>query len=215
MRSRSSRASSRSLRSSTQGSPGLTVRRSRVSSDRADFNMGNWGPELVACAGGTQLLGTPGAHSTTTRWEAVRDADPDYLLVAPCGFGLERTLSEMHVMEALPGWRDLRAVREGRVFVADGDLYFNRSSPSVFKTSRFSRRSCLRIECRWSRAVLAAFVRALRSSRNLCEARPIRSPCCTSEVSMCIARRSPSSRRPTRSRSTVIASSRPSSGALR
>jgi iron complex transport system substrate-binding protein len=96
------------------------------------FNMGNWGPELVERAGGTQLLGTPGAHSTTTRWEAVRDADPDCLLVAPCGFGLERTLSEMHVMEALPGWRDLRAVREGRVFVADGDLYFNRSSPSVF-----------------------------------------------------------------------------------
>lgn len=96
------------------------------------FNMGNWGPELVERAGGIQLLGTPGAHSTTTRWEAIRDAHPDYLLIAPCGFGLERTLSEMHVMEALPGWRELRAVREGRVFVADGDLYFNRSSPSVF-----------------------------------------------------------------------------------
>ena len=96
------------------------------------FNMGNWGPELVERAGGIQLLGTPGAHSTTTRWEAIRDVDPDYVLIAPCGFGLERTLSEMHVMEALPGWRELRAVREGRVFVADGDLYFNRSSPSVF-----------------------------------------------------------------------------------
>jgi iron complex transport system substrate-binding protein len=96
------------------------------------FNMGNWGPELVERAGGIQLLGTPGAHSTTTPWDAIRDADPDYVLVAPCGFGLPRTLSEMHVMEALPGWRELRAVREGRVFVADGDRYFNRSSPSVF-----------------------------------------------------------------------------------
>jgi iron complex transport system substrate-binding protein len=96
------------------------------------FNMGNWGPELVERSGGIQLLGTPGAHSTTTRWEAVLDGDPDYLLIAPCGFGLSRTLSEMHVMEALSGWRDLRAVREGRVFVADGDRYFNRSSPSVF-----------------------------------------------------------------------------------
>lgn len=96
------------------------------------FNMGNWGPELVERAGGIQLLGAPGAHSTTTRWEAVRDADPDYLLVAPCGFGLARTLTEMPILEGLPGWRELRAVREERVFVADGDLYFNRSSPSVF-----------------------------------------------------------------------------------
>jgi iron complex transport system substrate-binding protein len=40
----------------------------------------------------------------------------------------------MHVLEALPGWRQLRAVREDRVFVADGDMYFNRSSPSVFKS---------------------------------------------------------------------------------
>lgn len=96
------------------------------------FNMGNWGPELVERAGGIQLLGTPGGHSTTTPWEAIRDADPDYLLIAPCGFGLERTLGEMPVLETLPGWHELRAVREGRVFVADGDLYFNRSSPSVF-----------------------------------------------------------------------------------
>jgi iron complex transport system substrate-binding protein len=96
------------------------------------FNMGNWGPELVERAGGIQLLGAPGAHSTTTHWEAIRDADPDYLLVAPCDFDLPRTLAEMHVMEARPGWRELRAVQEGRVFVADGDLYFNRSSPSVF-----------------------------------------------------------------------------------
>lgn len=97
------------------------------------FNMGNWGPELVERAGGVQLLGAaPGEHSTTTRWEAVRDADPDYVLVAPCGFDLPRTLAEMPTLAALPGWCELRAVRERRVFVADGNLYFNRSSPSVF-----------------------------------------------------------------------------------
>lgn len=96
------------------------------------FNMGNWGPELVQRAGGVQLLGTPGAHSTTTHWESVRDADPDYVLIAPCGFSLDRALGEMSFLERLPNWRDLRAVREGRVFVADGNLYFNRSSPSVF-----------------------------------------------------------------------------------
>jgi iron complex transport system substrate-binding protein len=96
------------------------------------FNMGNWGPELVERAGGTNVLGTPGEHSTTTPWEAIRAADPDVLLVAPCGFGLDRTLREMPILAALPGWSELRAVRERRVFIADGNLYFNRSSPSVF-----------------------------------------------------------------------------------
>jgi iron complex transport system substrate-binding protein len=96
------------------------------------FNMGNWGPELVARAGGANVLGTPGEHSTTTPWQAIRAADPDVLLVAPCGFGLDRTLREMPILAALPGWSELRAVRERHVFVADGNLYFNRSSPSVF-----------------------------------------------------------------------------------
>lgn len=98
------------------------------------FAMGNWGPEIVELAGGTSLLGTPGQHSTSLPWEAVRAADPDVLVVAPCGFGLERTLSEVHRLAELPGWRDLRAVREGRTFVADGNLYFNRSGPAVFET---------------------------------------------------------------------------------
>jgi iron complex transport system substrate-binding protein len=98
------------------------------------FPMANWGPELVECAGGTPLLAAAGSHSAAVEWEAVRHADPDVLLVAPCGFGIERTLAEMPRLAARPGWRDLRAVRAGRVFVADGNLYFNRSGPSVFET---------------------------------------------------------------------------------
>ena len=98
------------------------------------FAMGNWGPELVEIAGGKNLLGTPGAHSATTPWDAVRDADPDVLVVAPCGFGIERTLAEVSVLAAQPGWSRMRAVREGRVFVADGNLHFNRSGPGLFGT---------------------------------------------------------------------------------
>ena len=96
------------------------------------FNMGNWGPELIERAGGVNVLGTPGAHSTAIPWDDVRRADPDVLVVAACGFGVERTWREMPLLAARPGWRELRAVRAGRVFVADGNLYFNRSSPSVF-----------------------------------------------------------------------------------
>lgn len=98
------------------------------------FAMGNWGPELVEIAGGQNLLGTPGAHSSTTAWQAVLDADPDVLIVTPCGFSLARAEREMHRLAAQPGYEELTAVRAGRVFVADGNLYFNRSSPSLFET---------------------------------------------------------------------------------
>jgi iron complex transport system substrate-binding protein len=98
------------------------------------FAMGNWGPELVELAGGDNLLGTAGAHSATTPWSAVCEADPDVLLIAPCGFGLQRALGEMPTLAQQPGFAELRAVRNGRVFVADGNLYFNRSSPSLFET---------------------------------------------------------------------------------
>lgn len=98
------------------------------------FAMGNWGPELVEIAGGESVLGTPGEHSTTTPWQAVRDADPDVLIVTPCGFSLVRAEREMHLIAAQPGFDQLRAASAGRVFVADGNLYFNRSSPSLFET---------------------------------------------------------------------------------
>lgn len=98
------------------------------------FAMGNWGPEIVDLAGGTSLLGSPNQHSTSLPWDAVRAADPEVLVVAPCGFGLPRTLGEVHVLTERPGWRDLRAVKSDRVYVADGNLYFNRSGPSVFET---------------------------------------------------------------------------------
>ena len=96
--------------------------------------MGNWGPELIEIAGGRCALGTAGAHSTSIPWQALADADPDVIVIAPCGFGLARTLAEMPALVAHPGWRDLRAVRDGRVFVADGNLYFNRSGPLLFDT---------------------------------------------------------------------------------
>ena len=88
----------------------------------------------MEAAGGENLLGAPGAHSAACSWDTVRGADPDVLVVAPCGFGLARTASEMPRLEAQPGWGALRAVRDGRVYIADGNLYFNRSGPTLFET---------------------------------------------------------------------------------
>ncbi|HEX8790453.1 MAG TPA: cobalamin-binding protein [Polyangiaceae bacterium] len=99
------------------------------------FAMGNWGPELVEAAGGESLLATPGGHSTTTPWEAVVSADPDVLVVAPCGYAMDRTLREMPALASREGWNRLAAVRSGRVYVADGNRYFNRSGPSAFETA--------------------------------------------------------------------------------
>ena len=96
------------------------------------FPMGNWGPELVEHAGGSCVLGNANAHSSATPWQAVVDADPEVLVVAPCGFGLERAIDQMPSLVARPGWSTLRAVRRGQVYVADGNRYFNRSGPTVF-----------------------------------------------------------------------------------
>ena len=98
------------------------------------FPMGNWGPELVESAGGTCALGNANAHSAATPWQAVLDANPDVLVVAPCGFGLDRAVSEMPALAARPGWSTLEAVQGHEVYVADGNRYFNRSGPTVFET---------------------------------------------------------------------------------
>jgi iron complex transport system substrate-binding protein len=95
---------------------------------------GNWIPELVEKAGGRNLLGEAGAHSPFVAWEEVRALDPDVVVVLPCGFTLPRTREELHLLTALPGWGELRAVREGRVALADGHHFFNRPGPRVVES---------------------------------------------------------------------------------
>ena len=98
------------------------------------FAIGNWGPELVEAAGGRPLLGEKGQHSAAIPWERVLEADPDYLIVAPCGFDLDRTVREVPVLEALPDWFNLTAVKQGHVAFADGNKYFNRSGTTIVET---------------------------------------------------------------------------------
>ena len=64
----------------------------------------------------------------------MREADPDYLIIAPCGYGLERTRRELPILQAYPGWSQLRAVKMGRVALADGNKYFNRSGTTIVQT---------------------------------------------------------------------------------
>jgi iron complex transport system substrate-binding protein len=99
------------------------------------FAMGNWGPELVDIANGEGLLGRKGEYSVSIPAEQLREADPEYLIVAPCGFNLERTLREQAVLERYPWWGELQAVRKGNVAFADGNLFFNRSGMTVSQSA--------------------------------------------------------------------------------
>lgn len=95
---------------------------------------GNWMPELVEMAGGTNLFGEAGKHSPWMTWEELVNKEPDLIVVTPCGFDIPRTLREMSLLSGRPEWRSLNAVRNGRVFVADGNQYFNRPGPRVVES---------------------------------------------------------------------------------
>jgi iron complex transport system substrate-binding protein len=95
---------------------------------------GHWTPELIAIAGGEPVLAHAGERSRWISWDQLRAADPDVIVVAPCGFPLARTQREMGLLTALPGWRDLSAVRCERVFLADGNALFNRPGPRLVDT---------------------------------------------------------------------------------
>jgi iron complex transport system substrate-binding protein len=95
---------------------------------------GNWMPELVELAGGVSLFGEAGKHSPWLEWHDVVANDPDVLLISPCGFGIPRTQQELALLEARAGWGELRAVREGRVFVADGNAFFHRPGPRLVES---------------------------------------------------------------------------------
>ena len=95
------------------------------------FAVGHWVPEQVRVAGGWELLGQEGGTSVPTTWDAVREVDPEMIVLMPCGFDLARTVEEWERTERPAGWDGLRAVREGRAWAVDGSAYFSRPGPRV------------------------------------------------------------------------------------
>ena len=92
---------------------------------------GNWIPELVSIAGGTSILAQAGKHSPYIQWQDIQSHDPDIIMVMPCGFSIERTMKEMDLLLQLPGFNDLKAVKNNRLYIADGNQYFNRPGPRI------------------------------------------------------------------------------------
>jgi iron complex transport system substrate-binding protein len=86
---------------------------------------------MVQLAGGEELFAGPGERSVRLDWKEVFDADPDVLVFMPCGFGAERATREVGFLPKLPGWSELSAVGEGRVWVVDANSYFSRPAPRL------------------------------------------------------------------------------------
>jgi iron complex transport system substrate-binding protein len=95
------------------------------------FCGGHWNPELVELAGGIDPIGRKGEPSRTVTWEEIQRADPDIVVLACCGFAVERTLREMASLAGKAEWETLRAVRQGHVYVADGSTHFSRPGPRI------------------------------------------------------------------------------------
>jgi len=95
---------------------------------------GNWMPTLVSMAGGENLFGTSGAHSPWLDWEQLVDADPEVIMVIPCGFDIPRAIEDVTLLSARAGWAELSAVKTGQVYVADGNQYFNRPGPRLVES---------------------------------------------------------------------------------
>lgn len=92
---------------------------------------GNWIPEMVAFAGGRYEAVAPGEHSPAWTWEQLLEAQPEVIIVMPCGFDLDQTRSELKALTDQPRWHELQAVRDGRAYAVDGNAYLNRPGPRI------------------------------------------------------------------------------------
>jgi len=92
---------------------------------------GHWVPEMVAAAGGEDVLGRAGEPSFRVSWKQVIAVRPDVVLIMPCGYGLEKAVQEFAGLELPAGWPDLPAVRNARVLAVDANGYFSRPGPRL------------------------------------------------------------------------------------
>jgi iron complex transport system substrate-binding protein len=92
---------------------------------------GHWVPEMVTLAGGDDILGQSGEPSFKVQWRSVIAANPDVLLLMPCGFDVRRAVKEATPLRALPGWNELSAVKHANVYALNGSAYFSRPGPRL------------------------------------------------------------------------------------
>jgi iron complex transport system substrate-binding protein len=96
---------------------------------------GHWTPGLVELAGGMPLLAHPAANSQTLKWDAIARADPDVIIVVPCGFDLAQARAAVAELASNATWNGLRAKTNGRAYVMDGNAYVNRPGPRLIDSA--------------------------------------------------------------------------------
>jgi len=95
------------------------------------FCAGHWNPELVALAGGVDCLGRAGDRSRVVPWEAILQANPEIMVITCCGYTIERTNEDLPILASKPGFKELDCVRNGQLYIMDGNAYFNRPGPRL------------------------------------------------------------------------------------
>lgn len=95
------------------------------------FVGGHWVPEMVERAGGQDVLGRAGEPSFSLDWEKVLASQPEVVIVLPCGYGLAGAVDEFKSARLPAGWKELPAVRAGRVYAVDASRYFSRPGPQL------------------------------------------------------------------------------------
>jgi iron complex transport system substrate-binding protein len=95
------------------------------------YACGHWVPEMVALAGGQEVLGKAGEPSFRVRWEDVLAAQPEVIVITLCGYNLAQVEEQFAKFVLPPGWQALPAVRSGRVFCVDATSYFSRPGPRL------------------------------------------------------------------------------------
>ncbi len=87
------------------------------------YNCGHWIPCQISQAGGVDMLSNPSGYSIITEWQKIVQYNPEVLVVAPCGFNIERSAVEIDRLTNRSGWNDLTAVKNNAVYLADADLF--------------------------------------------------------------------------------------------
>ena len=96
---------------------------------------GNWMPDLIEIAGGHSLFAQPGEHSPWLEWANLIEADPEVILLLPCGFKIAQTIADLGLLTENSAWAGLRAVKGRHVYLIDGHHYSNRPGPRLVESA--------------------------------------------------------------------------------
>ena len=126
------------------------------------FTSGHWIPEMIQIAGGENLISSEKMPSRKMKLEEIKEANPDVIVMMPCGFDVKRTVSEYNnVLAKNPDWNELKAVKENNVYAVDANSYFSKPSlrtitgieilakithPDVFNDLELPKDSFMKIE---------------------------------------------------------------------